>query len=122
MPDTTENKITVLYVTPEHGLSMRDVDSNLDSFQALVGGSIECLALTSRVDVWLNEEGKLLGLHPTAIIVDHDGEPVDVIAGPFFVAAHDDEGGTVGLDGSTLPEAIAALHKHLIPLPRVQEV
>ena len=29
---------------------------------------------------------------------------------------------TPGYDGSTLPEAIAALHKHLIPLPRVQEV
>lgn len=122
MTDATEKKIKIMHVTAERGLSMLDVESSLDSFQSLVGGRIECLSLTPRVDVWMNEEGKLLGLHPTAIIVDHEGEPVDVIAGPFFVAAHDDEGETVGLDGSTLAEAIAALHKHLIPLPRVQVV
>jgi len=115
-------KITILHVTAERGLSMRDVDANLESYQSLVGGYIECLRLTPRIDCWLNEEGKLNGLHLTAIVLDHDGEPVDVIAGPFFLASHDDEGNTVGLDGETLPEAVAALRKHLVPLPRVETV
>jgi len=69
----------------------------LEDMQAMVGGYIECLALSNTVDLWLNEEGKLIPLKANLFLRDNDGNFTDVVCGDVFAASHDDEGGTVGL-------------------------
>jgi hypothetical protein len=40
---------------------VEDIQTDLDALQALVGGYIECVPLDD-VDVWCNEDGRMLGL------------------------------------------------------------
>jgi hypothetical protein len=75
--------------------------------QKAVGGLIERAYLSQEledmnIDAYVNEEGKLLDLQPSAVIYDKsigDSEEglIDVIAGPILFVGHDGEGGTVGL-------------------------
>ena len=68
----------------------------LDDMQSLVGGYIECVAVTDKIDMWVNEEGKLYSL-PLNFFVDNGSWTVDGICGDVFFASHDDEGNVVGL-------------------------
>lgn len=81
------------------------MEKGLSNMQALVapeGGDasrsmIECVyipALSEHgVDLWVNEEGKFNGCRPNFQI--HDGQ--DIVMGPVFFAATDEEGDTIGL-------------------------
>lgn len=76
----------------------------LDDMQNIVGGYVECMELDVgekdvpiRVDMWLNEEGKLHGLEPNIALFNEDGVQ-DIVVGDVFFACHDEYGATVGLD------------------------
>lgn len=75
-------------------------EDTLGSLQSSVGGHIERVPLpileNEGIDVWVNEEGKLQNLNP-AVLVVHNGEPIDVICGNIAFAGHDGEGGTIEL-------------------------
>ena len=70
-----------------------EIDDDLESMQALVGGLIEPYdpfysendPRYENVILVCNEEGKLRQLPPSRTIVDEDGCVMDVIAGPFFL-------------------------------------
>ena len=79
-----------------HAPRVEDIELDLAEMQDIVGGYIECLSITDRVDMWLNEEGKLIGL-PLNMLISHKGELVDTIQGDVFFASHDGEGETVSL-------------------------
>jgi len=76
--------------------------------QEAVGGRIERVYLCQEledmdIDAYVNEEGKILDLRPSAVVYDRDkvytdGGLLDVIAGPILFVGHDGEGGTVGLN------------------------
>ena len=75
----------------------------LADLQKAVGGLIECVSLTKKenMDMWVNEEGKLLGLpqNPiaTSLYVDEHGTR-DVMVGDVIVTGgSDDEGETLPL-------------------------
>ena len=68
----------------------------LEDMQGIVGGYIECLSITPTLDMWLNEEGKLIDL-PLNLCVSNNGEIVDGICGDVFFASHDSEGETIGI-------------------------
>lgn len=68
----------------------------LEDMQNIVGGYIEHITVTDDVDMWINDEGKLLGL-PTNLFLAYNGKVYDSIQGDVFFSSHDDEGGTVGL-------------------------
>ena len=61
------------------------VGSGLDACQQLVGGLIECVNLDAGVDLWLNEEGLILGLPANRIVRDARGVDWPVM-GDFYVA------------------------------------
>ena len=71
-----ENKIRVIYKAPGHEPEWREVLNDLDSFQGLVNGYIECVPWDDRYLMIVNEEGKLRDMPGNFIFYG------DEIAGP----------------------------------------
>lgn len=75
-----------------------ELESGLEAFQAFVEGYIEAVTLDSSIDgsimLWCNEEGKFTKAPNRLVEV---GAFQDVIHGPCFISAVDNEGETVGL-------------------------
>ena len=76
----------------------------LEYLQSQVGGLIELISWSDNldslgVDMWINEEGKLIeGLGATFIVVDKQEEIRDVIYGDVIFTSTDSEGNTIGLN------------------------
>lgn len=85
-------KIKVLYYALNESPEVIEIDNNLKAMQNLVGGFIECLDLSAfggpKVDVVLNEEGKLYDMAPNRLLPNGD-----YIAGNFFVYGYPDQTG-----------------------------
>lgn len=85
--------ISVVYCKPGETAEVAEIEDDLESMQALVGGLIqEYMPFHSETDpryddvaIICNEEGKLMRLPPSRAITDEDGHVKDVIAGPFFI-------------------------------------
>jgi len=88
----------------------------LKGLQGAVGGLIELLPLDLEdvATVFVNEEGKIDRLTPTAAWVDGSGRVLDVICGPIVIlGAEDGEGDSAPVTA----EAIAAVKRHLWVIP-----
>lgn len=90
------------------------VGDSYNLISGAVGGWIECVSLpTLGVDMWVNEEGKLIGLPVntagTALWESEYGR-TDIIVGDIIITGGvDDEGDTLGLT----EEAIESLTRQL---------
>ena len=84
-----KEKIKCLYVEPNKLPKELEIDNQLEVFQELVSGDIECVYLQNKDDVVLicNEEGKINGMKWNRDI------GYDIIAGPFLVVGDDRENG-----------------------------
>lgn len=84
-----KEKIKCLYIEPNKLPRDLEIDNQLEVFQELVGGDIECVYLQNKDDVVLicNEEGKINGMKWNRDI------GYDIIAGPFLVVGDDRENG-----------------------------
>jgi hypothetical protein len=85
-----------------------DKDTCYKTLSDAVGGLIECVALAKDIDMWVNEEGKNMGLdfnpHATRLFV-HAFGVTDPIAGDVIVTGGaDDEGETLGLSDERIDE------------------
>jgi hypothetical protein len=86
-----------------------DLDLSTDSLQTLqtaVGGWVQVIDLDDSLSMWLNEEGKLVGLphNPYAQFAWDKtfGAHTDYMVGDVvFTGGTDDEGATLGLDSDT---------------------
>jgi hypothetical protein len=67
--------------------------SELVGLQALVGGLVQHVPLREGLGLWRNEKGRLLDLSPNRVIPG-----VDLIHGPFFLAAEDASGELVSIE------------------------
>ena len=91
-------------------LEVKVIDFNVgDSYNMLsesVGGYVECVSLTPTIDMWINEEGKLLGLEPNIIATELLWETSrvmdDIIVGNVVFASNDEEGETTGLSNNDI--------------------
>lgn len=93
----------------KHELEFAEFKDDLHYLQKLVGGHLEHYIISEelqrqRIDMWIDEEGKLK--NPTAPVTfalfDRDGEYlIDYIIGNCVFSKFDDEGNTLGL---TVPE------------------
>ena len=89
---------------------IKEVDDSLETFQKLVGGYIEPVRLKNNIDLWLNDEGKILNLKPN-IILYKDGKQVDFVVGDAFFAGEANEGETVGLTDEQIRHISDNLHE-----------
>lgn len=106
-------------VTKQEGMfktpKVETVEHGYKTMQRLVtpegedsGGSmIECVYVQELsehgIDLWLNEEGKVLGLKPNFMLFGGR----DVAVGPVFFASVDDEGETIGLTDKQVEVVLA---------------
>jgi hypothetical protein len=78
-----------------------------------VGGLIECVALSERMDLWCNEEGKNTGLPlnqlATRLFQEAHGR-IDYIAGDAVITGGiDDDGNSLGLTDEQIHEVTSYL-------------
>ena len=79
--------IEVIMVEPGERAVIRVMDDSLGAMQAAVGGLIEeYMPFEDEVALICNEEGKMNGMPLNRAIYGEDGQIMDVIAGPFFIA------------------------------------
>lgn len=91
----------VIVKRPRETAKVVDIDGSLQSLQDLVGGNIEMvsgviLGLPPGVDVYVNEEGKLLDLFPN-LALRSQGKVFDVVLGTAVYASHDDVGEVIDM-------------------------
>ena len=104
----------VVVVEPKKKPMVRDIGSDLDSMQKIVGGPIEAVyPFVEPVALICNEEGKLLNLPLNRALRDDEGNVYDIISGTFFVcAAPPDSDRFVGL---TDQQAKAYMERFAMP-------
>ena len=79
--------IDVIMVEPGKEARVMTMNDSLEAMQDAVGGLIEeYMPFEDEVALICTDEGKLLGMPPSRAIRSDDGQVVDVIAGPFFIA------------------------------------
>ena len=78
-----------------------EIGNSYDMIRESVNGWIECVRLNKGIDMWVNEEGKMLDLayNPTATAIywTNFGFMSDVIMGDVIFTSCDDEGETTSL-------------------------
>lgn len=75
--------LRIIVVEPRELPYEQQIDGELESMQAIVGGYIECVQLGRGFTLVCNEEGKLQDLKPNRIVGG------DVIVGTFFLTKTD---------------------------------
>lgn len=92
--------------------SIAEVDTTLDALQGAVGGWVQAVELSGSLTLWVNEEGKMVGLphnrYAQALWNDVYGEGTDYIVGNAVLTGGTDEhGGTLGLDDESIAKVKA---------------
>lgn len=81
-----ENKIKVLVVEPMKKPYIKEIGTELEDMQEIVGGQIEeYMPFDDEVAIVCNEEGKIIGLPYNRAIYNSNGRMLDVIQGTFFL-------------------------------------
>ena len=79
--------INVRYVEPGKTARTIEMKDELSEMQKLVGGLIEeYMPFEDDVAIICNDEGKMNGMPLNRVITGEDGQLMDIIAGPFFIA------------------------------------
>ena len=79
--------INVIYVEPGKEARTIEMKDELSEMQNLVGGLIEeYMPFEDDVALVCNEEGKMNGMPLNRAVYGEDGQIMDIIAGPFFIA------------------------------------
>ena len=85
-------KLTVLVVEPMKEPYVKEIDPDLHSLQAEVGGDIGATyPYSDPVALVCNDEGKLIGLELNRGLRDENGEIYDIVAGTFLVVGLGEE-------------------------------
>ena len=102
-------------------LEVQEIESNLESLQAIVGGYIEVPLLcnmfkNNNIDVIINEEGKYIdGLKPSITLISGKTKQIlDIIYGNCIFASHDEHGETIGLNEEQMKIVMRELNMEVI--------
>ena len=93
-----ENRIKVLKIEPGQAPQVKEIQNDLASLQAEVGGLIECISFPNGCVAVCNEEGKLNGMPPNRRL------GADIICGPFFICDTTRNGNFTSLGKSKIAE------------------
>ena len=66
-----------------------------------------------KIDMVIDDEGKLVGKEPTAVIVDKDDKILDVVVGNIAFCSTNDEGQSIGLNSEQI-EYVNSLTKAVL--------
>lgn len=123
-----EKEIRVLIVEPDKKPYQKTIKNELKTFQSIVGGYIEVMAIEQGVSIICNEEGKINQMELNRPLYDSKGKLFDIIAGTFIVAGDDIASGEfVSLSDSEVEEYKRCFHTpvyyvklndEIIPVPR----
>ena len=89
------DRIRVVIVEPNENPREEYIENELNVFQDIVGGYIECLKIGNGLMLVCNEDGKLLGLTKNRILKTNVYD--DMIVGTFFVTKDDGYGDLTSL-------------------------
>ena len=105
-------KMTVLVVEPMKEPYVKEIDPDLHSLQAEVGGDIGATyPYSDPVALVCNDEGKLIGLDLNRGLRDENGEIYDIVAGTFLVVGLGEE------DFASLTPELAQKYEQLFHQP-----
>ena len=96
-------KVAVLNVESQEFEIIDNFNHELENMQKVVGGYIEALTVHEsdngrELVVWLNEEGKLIGLEPNFVLaIKETGKVADIVMGNVLITAVNEKGDTAGL-------------------------
>lgn len=112
--------MTNFMIFEDGGLRKQPFSEDVETLQGLVGGYIEHVMIPDLadrgIDLWVNDEGKLIGLTPTIGLI-HDDELIDVLNGTVVFTRFGTEGETFGLtdeDCDFIKDYIRTLEMRLI--------
>ncbi|MBP3916619.1 DUF3846 domain-containing protein [Clostridium sp.] len=92
-----EENIRVYEIIPGENKGVEKVIENtLENLQGEVGGLIDCPYISEdlskeKIDMIINDEGKINGLKPNLVLSSED-KIIDIVFGPVIFASYDDEG------------------------------
>ena len=96
-------KIRIVVAEPGKLPAVTFISDSLKGMQQIVGGYIELFKTTeSEIDLFCNEEGKLINLECNRYFP----ELQDIVCGTIIAIGHDDEGASVSLTDEQVKEAI----------------
>lgn len=76
----------IIVVKPFTQPTVEEIENTLEAKQKIVGGYIEAVyPWVDEVALICNEEGKINGLPINRFLWNEDGQPIDYIAGTFFI-------------------------------------
>lgn len=89
----TEEKMTVVMLTPGEESKITEIGTRLEDFQKAVGGGCIEAVYPFRDDVCLicNDEGKYNGMKPNRTLYGERKQVLDIVFGPCFICAFDNE-------------------------------
>ena len=99
-----KNQVALTLTTSDTSeIKLFEIGNSYDMIKDAVHGWIECVRLNKGIDMWLNEEGKMLEscqYNPTATAIFWTtyGFMSDQIFGDVIFASSSDEGETIGLN------------------------
>lgn len=101
----------IMYITTDNSVEVKEINEiEYDTLYEGVNGLVELVSLNRDVDMWVNEEGKLIGLEPNllaTILWSKVFPNQDVIMGNVVITGGaDTEGNTTGLSDDSIVEIL----------------
>ena len=105
--------IRMLRIDPLEKPVLIEVEHSLKKLQELVGGTLQAVYPWPEdyVAVLTDDEGKFKGYPANRILEDEDGEPYDILVGPFFICGLSME------DFASLPDDLAEKYTEKFKYP-----
>lgn len=86
LEETKSPKITALFIAPNDRPKVIEIENELEKFQELVKGYIECINYDT-VTIICNEEGKINSLPLNRALYDREGYTYEIIAGNMVLVS-----------------------------------
>jgi hypothetical protein len=104
----------VLYISTDNKVEIKEVESiEYETLSTAVNGMVELVSINEDVDMWLNEEGKIIGLEPNIIaslIWNRVFPNFDIVMGDVIITGGaDDAGNTVGLSDESIQDVMSLI-------------
>jgi hypothetical protein len=108
----------VISIRTDNTVEIKKVESiEYETLSTAVNGMIELVSINEDIDMWLNEEGKYIGLEPNIIatIIWNKVFPnFDIVMGDVIITGgSDDEGNTIGLSDESIQDVMVLIQEGL---------